>query len=243
MLTEFLQNPLFFYLIVLLISILSATLGAGSGFVLIPLAALQFGAKESIGILAIYFLFQNINKIIVYKKHIDRHIGFRVICWSLPGVVIGSLALNYFPVEIFKKFLACVILLYLANDVFKLIPQKHQPDALLPGMSILYGFLTGLVGSGNLVKGPLFTSLGLLKQAYVGTYAFTSLFMNVPKIIIYSATGIIDSSAFLISIPFLLISIIGTQVGKHLIGKIRNDVFYYVITASFALSAIVLLLE
>ncbi len=243
MLTDVLQHPVSFYSVVLLTSVFSAALGTGGGLILLPLAALQFGAKESIGILAIYFLFQNINKVIVYKKHIDWKIGWRVILWSLPGVIVGSVALNYIPVELFTKLLACVILVYLANDIFKFTPQKHAPEKLLPVLSIIYGFLSGLVGSGNVVKGPLFTSLGLLKQTYVGTYAFTSIFVNVPKIITYSAMGIIDSSALLLSIPFLIISIVGTHIGKHLIGKIRNDIFYYIVTASFALSAIVLLFE
>ncbi len=243
MVAEFLQNPIFFYTVVLLASVFSAALGTGGTFILIPLASLQFGAKESVGILTIYFLFQNINKIAVYKNHIDWKIGWRVVGWSLPGVLIGSFALNYIPVEFFTKLLASLILVYIANDFFKFIPKKHQPDALLPGLSMLYGFLSGLVGSGNLVKGPLFTSLGLLKETYVGTYAFTALFVNVPKIAIYSATGIVDSNAFLKSIPFIVISIVGTHLGKHLIGKIQNDVFYFIVTASFALSAVVLLLE
>lgn len=243
MLTELVHNPVFFYAVVLLTSVFSAALGTGGGFILIPLAALQFGAKESVGILSIYFLFQNINKIAVYREHIDWKIGTRVICWSLPGVLVGSIALSYVPVDLFQKILACVILLYLANDVFKLVPKKHEPEALLPVLSMGYGFLSGLVGSGNIVKGPLFTSLGLLKQTYVGTYAFTSFFMNVPKIATYYATGVIDNSAFLKSVPFLIISVVGTYIGKHLIGKIHNDVFYFIVTVSFALSAIALLLD
>lgn len=242
-LLTFLQNPLFFYSIVLLTSVFSSALGTGMSFVLLPLAALQFGAKESVGILSIYFLFQNVNKIAIYRKHIDWKIAVRVICWSMPGVLIGSLALSYVPVDVFKKILACLILLYLANDIFKLIPRKHAPDRMLPGLSLVYGFLSGLIGSGNLIKGPLFASLGLLKETYVGTYALTSLFMNVPKIITYYATGIIDGSAFVKSIPFLILSILGTYIGKYLIGKIHNDVFYFVVTASFAVSAIALLLE
>jgi uncharacterized membrane protein YfcA len=242
-LTELLQNQLFFYSIIFVSSVFSAALGTGMSFVLIPLAALQYGAKESVGIMTIYFLFQNINKIAVYRKHINWKIAIRVICWSLPGVIIGSLALNVIPVYIFKKILAAVILLYLANDIFKLIPKKHSPDKYLPGLSMFYGFLSGLIGSGNVIKGPLFTSLGLLKETYVGTYAVTSLFINIPKLITYSATGIIDMSAFAKSIPFLLIAIAGTFLGKYFIGKIHNDVFYIIITASFALSAIILLIE
>ena len=243
MLALVIHNPIFFYSIVLFTSVLSAALGAGGGFILIPLAAIQFGAKEGVGILAIYFLFQNINKIAVFWPHIQWRIALRVILWSLPGVLIGSVALSYVPVLLFKRTLAIVILIYLADDLFKLIPRKRQPDDYLPLLSVFYGFLSGFVGSGNVIKGPLFTSLGLLKQTYVATYAFTSLFMNVPKIMTYYSMGIIDSSALVKSVPFLVISIVGTTIGKRFMNLIRDDVFYYVVTATFALSALALLLE
>lgn len=243
MLAEILGNPIFFYTIVLLTSILSASTGVGGSFILIPLAAMQFGVKESVGILSVYFLFQNINKITVFRKFINWKVSTKVILWSLPGVVIGSLALNIIPVDVFKKVIGIAILFYLANDVFKILPSKHQPDAYVPGLSLLYGFLSGLIGSGNIIKGPLFSSLGLLKETYIGTYALTALFVNVPKIISYSATGIIDGKMFMQSIPFLIISIAGTYIGKHFLGKIRTDVFYYILNGSFALSAIVLLAQ
>lgn len=243
MLTEILQNPFLFYGLVLCTSILSAATGTGGGFILIPLASLQFGAKEGVGILSIYFLFQNINKLIVFRQHIQWKVAKRFIIWALPGVLVGSLALSIIPVEAFTKILAVIILLYLANDLLKIIPNKAQPETLLPGLGFLYGFLSGLIGSGNMVKGPLFTSLGMRKEMYIATYAFTSMFMNVPKILSYASTGIIDSSAIIKSIPFLILSIVGTYIGKHFLKYIRHDVFYYIITASFALSAIALLLE
>lgn len=234
------QNIYLFYSVVLLTSVLSASFGVGS-FVLIPLAAIVFGSKEAIGIITIYFLFQNINKIIVFRKHIDRGVALKMVLWSIPGAIVGSFALSFIPLGVFNKVLAVFILAYLANDVFEFIPKKHYSVSMIPLFGTLYGFMSGLVGSGNLVKGPLFTSIGLLKESYIGTYAVTSFFVNVPKILVYMAIGVIVGSTFVKAIPFLFISIVGTYIGKHFLSKVPNDIFYYILNIFFAISAVVLL--
>ncbi len=238
---EFLaQNIYLFYGIVLLTSILSASFGVGS-FILIPLAAIVYSSKEAVGIITLYFLFQNVNKIIVFRKHIDWNVAFKMILWSIPGAILGSFALAFLPMELFNKVLAIFILAYIANDVFEFVPKKHYSVSMIPLFGTLYGFLSGLVGSGNLVKGPLFTSLGLLKETYIGTYAITSFFVNVPKIIVYLFIGVIVGSTFGKPAPFLIISIAGTWIGKHFLSKIPNHIFYYALNIFFAISAVALL--
>lgn len=236
---ELLANPYIFFPIVLMSSILSASFGVGS-FVLIPLAALAYGSVESIGIITLYFLFQNTNKIIVFRKHIDWTIAVKVILWSIPGAIVGAYLLSSLPEGIFNKVLGIFVLLYLANDFFEFVPKKVYTASLIPVFGVLYGFASGLVGSGNLVKGPLFVGLGLLKESYIGTYAVTSFFVNVPKIIVYIATGVIIGSTFKLAVPFLIISVIGTYIGATFLKNISNDVFYYVVNAIFAVSAIAL---
>jgi len=234
------QNIYLFYGIVLLTSVLSASIGVGS-FILIPLAALVFGAKASIGIITLYFLFQNINKIVVFREHINWNIAFKMVAWSIPGAIAGSFALAYISADLFEKILAIFILAYLANDVFEFIPKKHYQVSAIPILGVLYGFMSGLIGSGNLVKGPLLTSIGLLKESYIGTYAVTSFFVNVPKIMVYLFMSIIVGATFREAIPFLVISIIGTYIGKHFLTKISHNTFYYAVNIVFALSAVALL--
>ncbi len=236
------HSPFLFYLIVLISSVLSSSFGIGS-FILLPIAAIVYGPKESVGIITIYFLFQNINKITVFWKHINWNIGIKMILWSLPGALLGSSLLSLIPAAVFNKILGGFILAYLINDIFKIIPKSGYSAAKIPFFGILYGCMSGLIGSGNLVKGPLFTSLGMLNETYIATYALTSLFMNMPKLGVYYATGIIGTSAFTQAIPFLIISILGTYIGKHLLQKVTSGTFYYVVNIAFALSAISLLFE
>ncbi|GEM_PF-1056794 len=238
------QNPLIFYGVILLTSFLSASVGTGASFMLIPLAALYFGPKEGIGILTVYFLFQNTSKILLFHKHIAFTFGLRLILYSIPGAFLGSLALGFLPVEQFKKIFAVIILVYLANELFGFVPKRGMKERqAIPLFGFAYGFLSGLVGSGNLIKGPLFLGMKLSNEAYIGTYAFTSFFTNIPKLLTYGANDIVDGSTLLQSWPFLLISIVGTYLGRLFIRQIRNDVFFWILNITFILSALALLME
>ncbi|OGG52724.1 hypothetical protein A2851_03940 [Candidatus Kaiserbacteria bacterium RIFCSPHIGHO2_01_FULL_53_29] len=238
---EFLAvNPYVFFGIILLASVLSTSFGIG-GFVLIPLIAAAYGAREAIGIITLYFVFQNINKGIAFRKHIDWSVAIKMTLWSLPGALLGSFALSFIPISILNKILAIFILIYLANDVFEFVPKKHYSAALIPVFGTLYGFVSGLTSSGNIIKGPLFTSLGLSKEAYNGTYAVSSFFVNVPKLVVYFVTGVIGVGSFTSALPFFAVSILGTYIGVHLLHRVKEDVFYYFLTFAFAASAIALL--
>ncbi len=239
--------PYLFYIVVLFSSIMSSATGIGS-FILIPFAAIYFGPKEGVGIITIYFLAQNINKLVFFRKFINWKIAKKVIIWSIPGVIIGSLLLTVVPVELFKKILATLIIIYILNDIFKWLRKKKgaitkEDKKTIPLFGVFYGLTSGLIGSGNLIKGPLFVSLGIVKEAYIGTYAATSLFMNIPKIAIYFSTKIINVGSLIQSIPFIFISIIGTYIGKHFLSKIHNKVFSVLLYVFFIFSAVAILLS
>lgn len=242
MIELFTQNPLLFYLVVFLISVLSTTLSIG-GFILIPLAALFFGAKESIGIITLYFLSQNISKLFFFRDHIHREIAKKIIIWAIPGVLLGATLLVHIPEVFFSKVLGVGMIIFIVNDWMRYKSKNRSSEKNLPLFSLLYGFFSGIVGSGNLIKGPLFLSLGLLKESYIATYALTSFFINIPKIGIYFYSGIITQATFIRSVPFLLLSIMGTWIGKHMLSHISNRVFYYLTMASFLIASVALLIE
>lgn len=213
-----------FYAAVLAASFLSSSLGIG-GFFLIPLAALAFGPKESVGIITLYFLIQNIFKIIFFKRSIAWKTARSLILWSLPGVLAGAALLPVIPVAVFQKVLSFAVLLFLLNDMFHWIRASGVSRRTQPFFGMLYGFASGFLGSGNLIKGSFLSSLGFSKESYLGTYAVTSLAMNIPKVVMYSATGIIERNMLMVSLPFLFLSLIGTAGGKIFLKKIPEQAF------------------
>jgi len=153
---------------------------------LIPLAAFKFGAKESIGILTLYFLFQNMTKIYFFRNHIEWKVAKTIIIWGIPGAAIGACALSIIPDLYFRKFLGVAIFIFMLKDLHSHMKNKDQQPRLdlkwVPPLGFLYGVTTGLFGIGNVVKGPLFLSLNILKESYLGTNALTSFFTHFPKI-------------------------------------------------------------
>ncbi|MBU0706073.1 sulfite exporter TauE/SafE family protein [Patescibacteria group bacterium] len=234
------QNLILFYCIVLFSSIVSSSLGIGS-FILIPFAAIIYGPKASVGIITVYFLVQNINKLIFFKGHANKKIAKIIILWSIPGVLAGSVLLGYLPAYLFEKILGVAIILFLLNDLHTFISKKQSKKSI-PLFGLLYGFFSGLLGSGNVIKGPLFLSIGLLKESYIATYALTSFFMNIPKIVIYSWNGVITGDTFVQALPFVFLSFVGTFIGRNVIKRIKSHWFYGIVFIFFIISAMLLIL-
>lgn len=241
---EFLQQPLVFYSLVLVATIISAATGIVIGVWLIALASLSLGAKAGVGLMTTFFLFQNINKIIIFRDAIRWRIGLHVIVWSIPGALLGSYFLTVIPDLYFEKFLAAFILVYVLYDVLFAKEKEDVHVLWIPVASVLYGFTSGLTGSGNIVKGPLFTTIGLRKEAFIGTYALTSLAVNLTKASTYNVGGTFSIQNSWTPIAILcIISIVGTYIGKHWLRSINERVFYWIVNISFIVSAVLLLLK
>lgn len=241
MLSLLAENTALFLTTVFVITISSSALGTGTGLFLLPIAILRYGAPEGIGIITIYYICQNVNKILFFRKHVQTKVGLYIGLFSIPGSIIGAYALAIVDPELFKKAFATVFLLYLAKDTFfketKMFSEKH----LLPVFGFFYGLLSGLLGTGIVVKGPTLRSLGLLKESYIGTYAFTSFINNIPKIITYSLTGVVTVTSYIEALPLLALSIIGTAIGKRCNALIHPRVFKVLLNVSFATIAFAML--
>lgn len=239
MITNLAESYPFFLVIVLISSVLSSALGLG-GYVLIPLFALHFGAKESVAAITIYFLAQNASKLIMFWRHIDVAVAWRLSLYALPGAILGSYLLIVVPAHYFQQFLAIALLVFLVLPYVGSNVPLTSHWLFVPLCGVLYGVSSGIVGSGNAIKGPMFTSLNLLKERYVATYAATSAAMNVPKVAIYGVGDVLTPSLWTALWPLLFVSLIGTFLGKRLMRFISEAWFERVTLAAFGISTIAL---
>lgn len=240
MMAELANSYPFFLIIVLASSVVSSALGLG-GFVLIPLFALHFGAKQSVAAITLYFLAQNASKLILFWRYINVNITWRLALYGLPGAMLGSYLLLVIPADYFQKFLAISLLAFLALPYIGSTAALTSHRLFMPACGLLYGVSSGIVGSGNAIKGPMFTSLNLLKERYVATYAATSAAMNIPKVVIYGLGDVLTPGLWAALWPLLLISLLGTYIGKRLMRLISEVWFERVTLAAFCVSALALL--
>lgn len=228
------------YLIVFLYSISSSAFGL-SGIALLTTFTFFFGAKASIGLITLFFLYQNISKLLFFHQHIYWNIGLKVIVYAIPGAIAGSYLLQFIPTIWFEKCLASFILISITNDVFHFMKNKKAQKKSLPLYSLGYGFSSGFLGSGNMLRGTLFLGLGLIKESFIATSALTAFFINIPKIIMYSQGNILSMQMFFISIPMIFLSMSGTFLGKKLLKKVKDHFFFYIVNGVLFFSAIALL--
>lgn len=229
--------------VVLAFSWLSSALGVG-GYALLPLFVWHYGAKTGVAVLTVYFLFQNLSKVALLWRHIDLGFATRLVAWAVPGAVLGGVLLVALPARHFQRILGAGMLALLLLP--RLLPRRSPPSQRLQrlrvaGFGLAYGVASGVLGSGNALKGPLLTSLGVLKERYVGTYALTSLALNVPKLAVYHAGGIASAAWLATCWPLLLVSLAGTYLGKRALRHIPDSWFEKVTTTVFVVSALSML--
>lgn len=230
-----------FVLLAFASSLVSAVFGLGTALLLLSLGALVLPIKEAIALATLMFLVAGITKTLLFRGDIDWRVAAWVTIGSLPFAYIGAGLVDTVPAELLKKMLGIMLLCYLlVNFSGWQLALKKQRSGLFAG-ACLYGFLSGLLGSGNIIKAILFRGMSLDKEAFVGIMAATSVLTNIAKLIAYSKDGLIGEQHIYV-IPALIISAVSAAlVGRYLLQKISIHSFQHGVSVVLACAAISLL--
>lgn len=81
-----------------------------------------------------------------YKSFSWPHLR-RIFIWVLPGVMIGTMLLNFLPEFSLLKIFAVLLLIYALQGLF--FPQVNLPEFLRSGFKALGGIVQGIYGTGG----------------------------------------------------------------------------------------------
>lgn len=214
-----------FYVLALIAEIIGTISGFGSSILFVPIASLFFDFKVVLGITAIFHVFSNLSKIYLFRKGINKHIAFKMGLPAVVFVIIGALLTNLFPqreLELIMGLLVFLLALYLLLHMKNTIQQTNSN--LIKG-GVISGFLAGLVGTGGAIRGLTLTAFGLEKDIFIATSALIDLGVDSSRAIVYALNGYVHRE-MLVTIPILLvISFVGTWIGKLLLKKISQQLF------------------
>lgn len=144
---------------------------------------------------------------------------------SLPFAYLGAELLVETPPVVAKRLLGLMVLLYLFLDLIKRVPAVRLGTIGIIASSGLYGFLSGLLGSGNIVKVVLLREMKMTKEAFVGVMAASSVLANIVKLISYGTTGLMTSEMLLPAFALILCAIFMAFIGRIVLGKIETHIF------------------
>jgi uncharacterized membrane protein YfcA len=221
------QLPLFIFLS-LLAEIIGTIGGFGSSLLFVPIASYFLDDFQSVlGVTALFHVCSNLSKIGLFRKGFDKKLIINIGIPSVIFVVIGSVLSNYLDTKLSEKLLSVVLILVcIIIFAFKDLSITTSPRNCIAGGSIS-GFFAGLVGTGGAIRGVLLSSFGIEKEIFIATSAGIDLAVDSSRAVVYGYNGFIHKHDMYLIPILLVVSIIGTYIGKLLLHKISESLFKY----------------
>lgn len=231
---------------IFIIGIVSAMIGVGGGFLMVPIfnLILGFSAHKAVGTSSFAIFFTALSASIAYfrQNRVDRVVGVVLAITSILGAAIGARATKLFSSVMLTSLFGLFILftsLYMitvADREFKSIVKDGFRRVIVDSngerfeytvsiaFSLLIGFLAGLIGGffgvgGGVIVVPLMVLLmGLPVHIAVATSMFSMIFTSVSSLSNHLLMGHVDLAYGFTAGLFIAL---GAQVGAYTARRIK----------------------
>lgn len=229
------KSLLFFIILSLLAEIIGTVGGFGSSVYFVPIASFFLNFEKVLGLTALFHLASNLSKILLFKKGIDVQLFLWLGLPSILFVIIGGMLTNYFDSSILTLILNVFLILFslflLWMKDYTIKPTKV--NGVIGGM--VSGFAAGLLGTGGAIRGLTMASYNLNIEKFVATSAIIDLGVDLSRTIVYFEKGYITPDLYQKAFILLLISIVGSYIGKLILTKFSQSHFRMVSVISVLL--------
>lgn len=212
----------------LLASTLAAVAGFGGAAVLLPAIVAVFGIREAVPILTVAQLIGNASRVWFNRAEVN----WRVVGWfalgAVPFALLGGFLFAKAPLAVLTRLLGAFLLLIVVWRHLRPKP-KSFPLASFAGIGAGASFLSALLGSVGPIMAPFFLAYGLVKGAYIGTEALSTVVMHIVKLIAYRQTAVLTLSGALIGLGLGPVMILGSFLGKRILDRLPEKVFVAII--------------
>lgn len=211
-------------------STLAAVTGFGGAAVLLPVLVAVFGVREAIPILTVAQLIGNGSRVWFNR----REVNWRVVGWfafgGVPMALLGGYLFAKAPLSALTRLLGAFLLLIVVWRHLRPRPDPF-PTAAFAGIGAGASFLSALLGSVGPLMAPFFLAYGLVKGAYIGTEALSTVVMHVTKLVAYRQTAVLTGAGVLTGLALGPIMVFGSWLGKRIVDRLPERVFIGIIEA------------
>lgn len=230
-----------FILLALLAEILGTVGGFGSSLFFIPIASFFLDFHSVLGITAIFHVSSNITKIAFFRKGFDK----KLIIWiGIPAiifVIIGAYLSKFIKTNLLEILLATFLIgTSLILFIFKRLTIKPTIKNSISG-GVFSGLVAGLIGTGGAIRGITLAAFNLNIETFIATSAIIDLGIDLSRSIIYYTNGFVHTHDLYLIPILLVVSIIGTFIGKKILDYISKERFKSIVLILIFISGIVIL--
>lgn len=239
-----------FFLLAFVATLLSTVVGFGSGILLVAGGTLFFEVKWSIALATHLFLFNTWWKTVGLWPHVEKRIALTILITALPATWLGARFLLESSGIWIERILGLIILVDLLVDTMSRRRTRgshdredKQASGKLSGSKVAltgaaYGWLSGAVGSGSVVKAMVFRRAGWPHQTFVATMAATALLLNILKVAVFWKARLVGPSDVPWIAGLLAVSWLGVGVGRRWLASIQPG--HAAVLVRFMLGAVAL---
>ncbi len=226
---------------------LSKTGVAGLGVLGVALFANALPARASTGALLPLLLCADVLGVAYFRKDASWPHLWKLFPWVAPGLVAGYFALGRVGNAEVQRMIGGILLVLVALS-FRRRRHPDEPDAGLPQTwwfaaltGILAGFTTMVANAAGPVMVLYLLAAGLPKMAFVGTWAWFFLLVNLCKVPLSAHLGLITSGSLLMDAALLVPMLPGALLGPVILRRINQRSFELMALALTAVAAVRLL--
>lgn len=233
--------------ILALTALFAATLAAVTGFggaaVLLPVLVAVFGIRAAIPILTVAQLVGNGSRV-WFNRH---QVNLRVVAWfalgGVPMAALGGYLFAVAPLTALTRLLGVFLLFIVLWRRVRPRPPRSFPVQVFAGIGAGSSFLSALLGSVGPIMAPFFLAFGLVKGAYIGTEALSTVVMHVTKLIVYRQTDVLSGRDALIGLALGPLMVLGSWLGKRIVDRLPERVFVAIIEIVLVVAGLMFLVK
>ena len=232
-----------FWAAALVAALIGTIAGFGFSSILLPVALSVFQYETALALVSIFHLFGNLGRVGFYRGNLDRRLMF---LFGLPAVAMtfaGAMLVSVLPKDPLRLAVGLILVAYSALGLMgrQVTVSPTASRSVLGGG--VYGFSSGLVGTGGPIRGAFLSAFGLDSGTYIATSGAISLLVDLTRVPVYLLSGFLTPDYYLYVPALLAVALVGSSLSSVLVGRIPAPRFRVIINVAIMLVSLRLVAE
>lgn len=223
------------YALVLILGLVAGTLGGivgfGTSIMLMPALVLVYGPKQAVPIMAVGSIMANASRVAAWWRDVDWRTTLAYSATAMPAAALGARTLLVLPAGVVEAVLGAFFIAMVPARRWMLAQQWRLTRAQLAGVGAVIGYITGIVVSTGPLNTPFFLMHGLVKGAFLGTEAMSSIGVYVAKAVAFRSFGALPLEIFVQGLVVGSTLLAGAFIAKRYVMQLDPRRFRYLMDA------------
>ncbi len=234
------MSPIIIYIGAFAAAVLTLMTGFGVGTVLTPIFTFFFEVQIAILMVAVIHFSNNLFKLYLFRKHIDKEIIMKFGVLS----IIGAFLQVYMQSHALRIFLGIALIILAGRELITTKKEFKIPKSIDAIGGFASGLLGGLVGNQGAVRSAYLLNYNISKDAFIASGTLIACFVDATRIPLYLYNyGDKLSSHWLFICGVVATAYIGTLIGKRVVAYLPLKAFKKIVAGVIILMGIALIVS